>query len=65
MPAARSTRRACRAPHRHDAATEDLRAHRDHMQAKNSRVKPSAITINGRSMLGSMVGPPSRNTEAG
>ena len=32
---------------------------------KNSTVKPSAITSSGHSRLGSMVGPPSRNTEAG
>ena len=32
---------------------------------KNSNVNPSAITISGNSRLGSMVGPSSRNTEAG
>ena len=32
---------------------------------RNSTVKPSAITSSGHSMLGSMVGPPMRNTEAG
>ena len=61
----RSARRACM---RRTCATRRRRISvriAIRCSVKNSSVKPSAMTSSGHSRLGSMVGPSSRNTEAG
>ena len=51
--------------HRHHAAAIDLGAHRHQVQRQEQHGEARAMTISGHSMLGSMVGPSSRKTDAG